>query len=347
MSVGPQPDAARIRAGIKAVSYYLPPDVLSNADLHLQFPEWSIEKIARKTGIIERHIAGPGVCASDLGVESARRLFAEHQIDPSTIDFLLFCTQSPDYPLPTTACLIQDRLKLPTSAGALDFNLGCSGFVYGLSLARGLIESGDARNVLLITAETYSKFIHPRDKSVRTIFGDGAAATLIAPASGTARLGPFVFGTDGRGGPNLIVPTGGMRNPAGTSPAPDEEDEDGNTRNRDSLYMNGGEVFNFTLQRIPRLVADLMAKAELVEADIDLYVFHQANDYMLEALRKKLKLPTEKFWVSMSHCANTVSATIPIALVDAMAAGRLQPGSRVMLAGFGVGYSWGGCIAQF
>ncbi|MEA2325859.1 MAG: 3-oxoacyl-[acyl-carrier-protein] synthase [Thermoanaerobaculia bacterium] len=333
-------------AAIQAISYYLPPRVLSNADLNEEFPEWSVDKIAEKTGILERHIADEDICASDLGVESALRLFREHDVDPAGIDFLMLCTQSPDYFLPTTACLMQDRLGIPTSAGALDFNLGCSGFVYGLSLARGLIESEAARNVLLITAETYSKFIHPRDKSVRTIFGDGAAATLIAGDSGRRGIGPFVFGTDGRGGPNLIVPTGGMRRHR-TGLAKDFDDGEGNTRNDDSLFMNGGEIFQFTLQRIPRLVDELLEKAGLAKGDIDLYVFHQANAFMLDALRKKLKLPQERFYASMAHCANTVSATIPIALADAISMGRLEAGSRAMLVGFGVGYSWAGCIAHF
>lgn len=326
-------------AAIKAVSYYLPPQVLSNDDINQEFPEWSVDKIARKTGILERHIADPEVCSSDLGVESAKRLFDEHGIEPASIDFLLFCTQSPDYFLPTTACLMQERLGIPETAGALDFNLGCSGFVYGLSLARGLVESGDAKNVLLITAETYSKFMHPRDKSVRTIFGDGAAATLVGNGADGASLGPFVFGTDGRGGRNLIVPTGGMRRP--------RAQDAGETSTDDALFMDGTEVFNFTLQRVPRMVIELMDRAGVTGDDIDLYVFHQANAWMLEALRKKLKLPDSKFFVSMATCANTVSATIPIALHEAIEKELVRPGSRVLLAGFGVGYSWAGCIARF
>lgn len=333
-------------AFIKAISYYLPPTVVSNADLNREFPEWPVERIAKKTGIAERRIADAETCSSDLGVASARRLFAEHDVDPASVDFLLFCTQSPDYFLPTTACLVQERLGLPDTVGALDFNLGCSGFVYGLSLARGLVESGDAKNVLLITAETYSKFIHPGDKSVRTIFGDGAAATLVSSGDKGGSLGPFLFGTDGRGGQNLIVPTGGMRHrePSG---ADEVTDYQANTRNGDSLYMNGGEIFHFTLKRIPQLVADLLAKSRLTDRDIDLYVFHQANRYMLEALRKKLDIAEDKFFVFLESCANTVSATIPIALSAAIADKRIVAGSRVMLVGFGVGYSWAGCIAQF
>jgi len=339
-----------MQAAIDAISYFLPADVLGNADLSEQHPEWSVDKIADKTGIARRHIASAQTCSSDLAVESARKLFAEHQVDPAQIDFVLLCTQSPDYFLPTTACLLQERLGLSDKVGALDFNLGCSGYVYGLSLARGLVQSGDAKRVLLITAETYSKFIHPHDKSARTIFGDAAAATIVSGSERSDELaptiGPFVFGTDGRGAKNLIVATGGMRDRR-TGIAADVTDDDGNVHNPDALYMNGAEIFTFTLKRIPPLVEAVLAKAGLRDDDIDLYVFHQANRFMLDALRKRMKIPEHKFYVYMAECGNTVSSTIPIALSHAMSEGRIRPGSRVALIGFGVGYSWAGCIARF
>jgi 3-oxoacyl-[acyl-carrier-protein] synthase-3 len=331
---------------IRAIRYHLPEKVLDNAELSRAFPEWSIEKIAEKTGIDRRHIAAENECSSDLGVAAAKRLFAEDGVDPRSIDFVLFCSQSPDYFLPTTACLIQDRLGLRQDVGALDFNLGCSGFVFGLSLARGLIATGDARNVLLITAETYSKFIHPKDKSARTIFGDGAAATLIsAEESGAPGLGPFVFGTDGRGANHLIVPTGGMRERA-VGRQPDVTDADGNVRNHDSLFMDGTEIFSFTLQRVPPMVDALLTRAGLQISQVDQFVFHQANKYMLEAIRKKMKIPPERFFVSLTETGNTVSATIPIALAQARTQGRVGAGSTVVLVGFGVGYSWGACVAR-
>ncbi len=162
---------------IKAISYYLPTDYLDNFNLSSIFPDWTAEKISDKVGIKKRHIAAADETAADLAEKSALKLFKEHCIDPSSIDFLLLCTQSPDYFLPTTACVLQNKLGLSTSIGALDFNLGCSGFVYGLSIAKGLISAGIAKNVLLITSETYSKHIHPLDKKNRTIFGDAAAAS--------------------------------------------------------------------------------------------------------------------------------------------------------------------------
>ena len=337
-----------MQAAVRAIEYYLPERTETTADLSTEFPDWSVDKIEEKTGIRERHIAAANECSSDLGVAAARKLFDSGACQPSEVDFLLLCTQSPDYYLPTTACLVQDRLGMPTSAGALDFNLGCSGFIYGLGLAQGLISSGQASNVLLLTAETYSKFINTGDRSVRTIFGDAAAATLLtAEDSQSPLIGPFVYGTDGSGGPNLIVPTGGTRCPRTAESAAMATDDGGNVRSRDNLFMNGPEIFNFTLDAVPRSVDDVLCKAGLRREDVDLFVFHQANRYMLEHLRKRLKIPPEKFQVSMAHCGNTVSSTIPIALKHAVTGGRIGPGSLSMLVGFGVGYSWGATLLRW
>lgn len=333
-------------ASIAAIEYYLPPKALTTEDLAAEFPEWGVEKIDAKTGIQKRHIAGEGVCSSDLAVAAAEKLFASGACQPAGIDFVLFCTQTPDYLLPPSACLIQERLGIPTSAGALDFNLGHSGYVYGLGLAQGLIASGQASNVLLLTAETYSKLIHREDRSVRTVFGDGAAATLLRPVEG-AGMGPFVYGTDGRGAPNLMVPAGGMREPRSSATAVASTDGNGNTRSRENLFMDGAEIFTFTLDAVPKLVAALLDKAAVGLDAIDLFVFHQANGYILEHLRKKAHIPKEKFVVAMSHCGNTVSSSIPIALKEAQLAGRLRPGDRVMLVGYGVGYSWGATLVRW
>lgn len=335
-----------VRAALRATASFLPSGRLTNDDLAAQFPDWTAAKILAKTGIAMRPIAAPGECASDLGVEAGRRLFAGGACAPGAVDFLIFVTQSPDYFLPATACIVQDRLGLPTSCGAIDVNQGCSGFVYGLGLAKSLVEAGTARNVLLITAETYSKHIHPCDKSVRTIFGDAAAATLVSGVSGNdPRLGPFVFGSDGRGAPNLIVPAGGMRQPWTAENGVATERESGNWRSDQHLYMNGPEIFTFTLAVVPKLVAGILEAWGHPAEDVDYFVFHQANRFMLEHLRGKLKVPAEKFCIDMEQVGNTVSATIPIALEGALAAGRVGPGSRVMLVGFGVGYSWAGCMA--
>ncbi len=341
-----------MQAILKAIEYYLPQRVLNNSQLCEVAPNWSPTKIQNKTGIEERHISEEEELSSDLAVKAAQKLFESGACQPEDIDYLFLCTQSPDYFLPTTACLLQQRLGLRTSCGALDFNLGCSGFVYGLGLAKGLIETGQARNVLLITAETYSKFITPQDMSVRTLFGDASAATLIQAVEVTnsepAAIGPFVYGTDGKGAKNLIVQSGGMRCPiAGFASGGGVEDADEHVLAPPTLYMNGPEIFLFTLEAVPDMVQAMLDRTGLTFDDFDLFVFHQANEYMLRHLRDKIRIPADRFYVSMSHCGNTVSSTIPIALKDAHSAGRLKPGDRLMLVGFGVGYSWGATMLRW
>ncbi len=330
-----------MKANIKAISYYLPESELTNDDINVDFPEWGIKKMSSKTGINSRHISASDEFASDLAIKAANKLFEEHSIDRQKVDFLLYCTQSPDYFLPTTACIIQDKLGLQTNIGALDFNLGCSGFVYGLSLAKGLIAGGMARNVLLITSETYSKFIHPKDKSNKTIFGDAAAATLITLDEGFCSIGNFIFGTDGRGAQNLIVRNGGIRNLL--KKGVDATDEYGNVKNDDNLQMNGTEIFNFTSDSIPLLTQSLLDKMDTALDKIDLFIFHQANKYMLNHLRKKIGIPEDKFFISMENCGNTVSSTIPIALYEAKKKGKLNSIKNCIIEGFGVGYSWAAC----
>ena len=339
-----------MKAKIEDIEYYLPERVLSNQDLAREFPDWSIGKIQGKTGIVQRHIAAKNECSSDLAVTAARRLFERTGHDPKEIDFVLLCTQSPDYFLPTTACLVQHRLGIPTTAGALDFNLGCSGFIYGLGMAQALILGEQASVVLLITAETYSKFIHPQDKSVRTLFGDAAAATLVTASpddTSSSRPAVYVYGTDGSGAGNLIVPAGGMRQRCSEETAQEISDESGNVRSLDHLFMNGAEIFTFTLAAIPDCVQRTLTKSGRTLDDVDLFVFHQANQYMLEHLRIKLKVPQEKFYVYLQECGNTVSSTIPIALKQAACEGKLKPGQTVMLVGFGVGYSWGAVLLEW
>ncbi|MEG1402202.1 ketoacyl-ACP synthase III [Bacteroides sp.] len=326
---------------IKAISYYLPEKVFDNIELAELFPEWSVDKIASKIGIDKRHISAECETASDMAVKAAECLFSEHNIDRNNIDFVLFCTQSPDYNLPTSACIIQHKLNLPTTIGALDFNLGCSGYIYGLSLAKGLVASGIASNVLLLTAETYTKYLHPKDKGNRTIFGDAATATLVSN-DGFAMLEQFSLGTDGSGAENLIVRKGGARQSGAKNDL--SFDENNNPISSDFLYMNGSEIFNFTQDAVPKLIADVLQKNELDKENINLFVLHQANKYMMNFLRKKMKIAEENFYYYMKDVGNTVSSTIPIALYHAQKEGYAC--GNVLLAGFGVGYSYGAVIIK-
>lgn len=326
-------------AYIKAISYYLPERVVTNEQLVTEFPEWSVEKIAKKVGINERHIAADNETAGDMAFMAAEKMIQEYQVDRNTIDFVLLCTQSPDYFLPSTSCIIQSRLGLPTKCGAFDFNLGCSGYEYGLAVAKGLIVGCLAKNVLLLTAETYNKHIHPKDKGNRTIFGDGASATLIS-TDGYAKIGDFVLGTDGSGYDRLIHKTGAMRHYA---PANDLHfDENNNPQSSDYLFMDGKSIFDFTSDTVPPMIEEALAKNMLKMVDVDLFVFHQANKYMINYLRKLMEIEKDKFFVYMETVGNTVSSTIPIALVEAKREGKLH--GNVVLAGFGVGLSYGATV---
>ena len=331
-------------AKIKALSYYLPEKKLTNAELAAQFPDWQGEKFAAKVGIDSRHLAAKDETAGDMAEKAARKLFEDYGISPKSVDFLLLCTQSPDYFLPTTACVLQSRLGIPTSAGAFDYNLGCSGAIYGLAIAKGLVSSGTAKNVLLITSETYSKYIHPSDTGNRSIFGDGAAACLVS-TDGFAEIGEFVLGTDGSHFRDLIVATGASKCPSMNGK--EEVDDEGHTRRDDFLYMNGGEIFNFTLDVVPPMVEQVLEKNNLQKKDVDYYVFHQANKFILKTLRTVCDIPKEQFYINLKDTGNTVSPTVFIALKDCLENDVIAKGQNVMIAGFGVGLSWGGTFLRF
>jgi len=337
-------------AYINGISYYLPEKVLTNKELSQEHPEWSVEKISQKTGILQRHIAEENEYSSDIAVRSIDIFFKGHTIRKSDIDFLLFCTQSPDYFLPTTACILQDRANLPKSCGALDFNLGCSGYVYGLGLAKGLVETGQANNILLVTSETYSKFIHQKDKSNKTLFGDASTVTLVTSQPNSdyfyARIEDFAYGTDGSGSEYLIVRNGSMK--GNKKDGTDQFDEEGNfVRNDNNLYMDGKAIFNFTAFEIPPLIEQTLKKNNLSIDEVNLFVFHQANAYMLDFVRNRCNIPKEKFYISIQDVGNTVSSTIPIALKRAIEDKTVNSHTHnILLAGFGVGLSMGAVILK-
>ncbi|NLW48205.1 MAG: ketoacyl-ACP synthase III [Firmicutes bacterium] len=325
-----------MRAFIKGIASYLPENIELNA------PE---SRLTKKTGIYERHIVNNNECSSDLAVKAAENLFAHYNFDKNKIDFIILCTQSPDYFLPTTACLLQHRIGLSNRCGAFDFNLGCSGYIYGLSIVKGLIESGQAQNVLLVTAETYSKWIHPEDGTVRPLFGDAATATLVCREDTDCEgLGAFQFGTDGSRGENLIVPAGGTRNPINCTPILDQIDEYGNKRTNHNLYMNGKAISEFALDVVPATVEAILNHMGYDRNAIDYYVFHQANKFMLDFLQQKCGLQGLPYWNKPDKYGNTVSSTIPLALQEISRVEQTSKLKKVMAIGFGVGLSWAGCL---
>ena len=327
---------------VRAISVYLPEGVLDNAELVRQFGTWTENKIYGKTGVSERRVVGDEK-VSDLAVAAGERLFEEHGIDRGSIDFLLLCTECPDYFLPATACIVQNRLGLRKDTGALDYNLGCSGFIYGLALAKGLVLGGVARRVLLITAETITRTIHPQDKSTRTLFGDAAAATLVE-ASAERGIGEFVLGTDGSGAERLIIPAGAWARPSSPETRVETKNKWGNVRTPENLYMDGPEILKSSMEVAPGCMNDTLERNGTSLDGLRLVVLHQASHMMLVKLRELLSIPEEKFVFNIEKYGNTVSSTIPIALYDSMRSGRLGKGDSVLVMWFGVGLSWGGTV---
>lgn len=333
-------DAKKIKrqAAIRAVVSYLPPTV-ERANLS--------GRMAREVGVEERHVVGDE-SAADLAVAAGEKFFRLYGIERRQIDFVLLCTQQPDYVLPTTACLVADRLGLSHGCGALDYNLGCSGYVYGLALAKGLVEAGMAQNLLLVTSCLYSTVIDPGDHATRPVFGDAATATLVsAVESETPLLDAFVFGTDGARYDRLIVPAGGSRHPRRSTEEVFETDKQGNVRSNYELFMDGQEIMLFTLREVPALVDDVLKKADLTREQLDYCVFHQANHFMLGYVQKKCQLMGVPFFNDVVKTGNTVSSSIPIGLEHILQEADPSELQRVLLAGFGVGLSWAGCIVDF
>ncbi len=321
-----------MKMAINAVEYYLPADSENGRSLQSDNSEWCIEEIEEKTGIVTRYISAPGQTATDMAVLAAEKLLCT-KANADDIDFLIFVTQSPDYALPTSACVLHDRLSLKLSCMSFDVNLGCSGYIYGLAIAGGLMEAGLARQGLLICSDTYSKYINKHDRSCRPLFSDAAAATHLVYDERDPLIS-FELGTDGSGFESLIVKVGGARH----TQDPEQEKQ---------LYMHGSNVFLFTLHRVPLCVQALLNKSGKDIDDIDLFIFHQASKLVIDSIVDRLGLPEKKVFTNYRDIGNTVSATIPIALNNAVAAGRLRAGDEVMLVGFGVGYSWGGCIIRW
>ncbi len=338
------------QAFIKAIDFYLPERVLDNHEIARMYPSWSSDSILEKIGIEKRHIAAENETTADMAISAVDNLFHNNSsIKKEDIDFFILCTQTPDFEIPTSACYIQHKLGLRKDIGAFDFNLGCSGFVYGLSIAKGLIETGQAKNILLVTSETYSKRIHPEDFKNISLFGDAAAATLISSEISEGVLAGqicnFQFGTDGEGYDKLIHFKSGIEIQSKKEKYCFEYSE--NSFGDDYLYMDGRAIFEFTLSAIPKLINYTVEKNDIEKGDVNLYVMHQANQFMLDAIRKRAKIPVEQFYISMKDKGNTVSSTIPLALFDALRDGSIKDSSNVLIAGFGVGLSMAGCLIKF
>ncbi len=335
-------------ACVQAISFYVPEKVETNADLQQQFGGKISEIVLKKVGVKKRHIATVGEPGSLLALKAAEKLFEEHSIRPEEIDALIYCSPHHDYITPSTSCVLQYKLGLNRSIATYDLTFGCSGYVYALSLARSITETFGFKKVLLLTANIITKYINPRDQASRIIFGDAGSATLVVAEENTEKgIKDFVFGTDGSGFEKIIIRHGADLKAADEDSWKEKTDEYGNVYSDGNFFMDGQAVLTFTMKNIPLLIEDTLRKNQLTKEDIDLFVLHQANDFMNEQVRKIAGIEKEKFYSHIEKYGNTVQATIPIALKAAMAEGKIKSGSKVFVAGFGTGFSWCATVINF
>jgi len=335
-----------MRSKITDISYYLPETVVSNSDLGKTHPDWDMSLINKRVGVDKRHIARKGETSLDLAIKACQPLFSYNNNLKNKIDGIIFCTQSPDYIMPPNACVLQKHLDIKSDTFAFDINLACSGYIYGLLLARSLIETNSANNILFITAETYSKFIHPDDRSSRVLFGDGAAASLISSSESSSGIIAIKCGASGQHYDKFMIPGGAHRMPRSSKTAKLQKDASGNYRTMENIIMDGMGVLAFVNSTIPNHIEIFLRENNFKKADITLFIFHQASKLALDSLSNLLELPSEKVFRNLSEIGNTVSASIPIALKQAIESKQVHSGDLVLLCGFGVGLSWGSAIIQ-
>ena len=316
---------------INRVEHYLPPEKETNQKI-LKLSGVSKNKITRmvkKIGISSRRIAGKNIFSNDLAFKAGKKILK--YITPSNVDYIIFCTNTPEYSLPTNACLLQDKLGLSQDIGAFDIILACSGYVYSLSVAKSLIVSNQAKNIILITSDTYSKFIKKDNASTRILFGDGASASLISSSRNKKSLNikNFIYGTDGSGYKNAVINNFGSR-------YWENQKKGGNF-----LDLNGPGIYDFALKKVPKAINDFLKKNAISINKIDFFIFHQANEFIIKNLQTKLKIPNSKVLMNMSHVGNTSSSSIPIVLSKYF--DKIPKNKNILLIGFGGGLSWGLC----
>ena len=321
--------------GIKAMSACVPKNVVYNKDLGYLIPQEEIDKTIQSIGVVERRVVDRDVCASDLCYKAAVQLMQDNNIAPESIDVLLFMSQTSDYRIPATAPVLQDRLGLPTSTLAIDLSLGCSGFVFALSTAFAYANMG--LRVLLLDGETFSKIVNKRDKVDWPLYGDGATATLVE--KGDYVESTFILNSDGSGKDAVII-RDGMRNPITPESLIEKKNDNGDIHNGLEVYMDGMDVFNFAMRRVPKGIKEIVEVTGTSMDDIDWLVFHQANKFMTDFFVKKLKFNIDKVPYCIQKYGNTSSTSVPLTIVSELY-GKLKDGDRVVMSGFGAGLSWG------
>lgn len=330
--------------GIRAVSACVPKNISSNYNLGYLIPEEEIEKTINSIGIKEKRIADKGVCSSDLCFKAAEKLISDNDIDIRTIDMLLFLSQTPDYKIPATSPILQERLGLPKTTACLDLSLGCSGYIYALSTAFSFASCTGIRRVLLLVGETFSKIVNPKDKVNAPLYGDGGTATLIEKGNFDETF--FILNTDGSGFGSVIVPSGQCRISSSIENLLESEKEDGNIRSDNEVFMDGMDVFNFALKVVPRSIKEVVETAGIKLENVDYLIFHQANRFMTDFIVKKLKFPLTQVPYCLDKYGNTSSASIPLTISSELS-GKLKSKASTVMCGFGAGLSWGTVFYTF
>lgn len=337
---------APTKTRIEALAYALPVATLTNEQLKQEHPDWDFERLGKRAGVFTRHIAAKNETALDFAFRACEQLESEGSLHKEEIDALIFCTQSPDYIMPPNSSILHAKLGLSANVMAFDITLACSGYVYGLQLADSLIRAGSARRVLLATSDTYSHYIHPGDRATRCLFGDGGAVSIISAAQGEGGIRAIRCGTAGRHYEKFIIPAGGMRQERSAETCRIVTDRSGNTRTAEHIRMDGLGVLSFFNSTVPCAVKEILAANQLQKSDIDLFVFHQASQIVLDTLCAALEIPQEKMVFDLAEVGNLVSASIPVALKRAFERGQARHGQSALLCGFGVGLSWGTALVD-
>ena len=328
--------------GIKALSACVPPDIVYNKDLGYLIPEEEIEKTINNIGIEQRRIAADDVTASDLCFKAAQQLMQDNDIAPESIDVLLFMSQTPDYRIPATSCLLQHRLGLPRESLCMDISLGCSGYLFALSTAFAYASMEGVNRVLLLDGETFSKIVNRRDKVDWPLYGDAGTATLIE--KGDYGESTFMFYTDGSG-ENALKIHAGMRNPITPESCVEREQEDGNIRSDLEVFMDGMDVFNFAISKVPKSIKLLLKETGKTIDDVDYMVFHQANRFMMDFFVKKLKADPARVPYCINKYGNTSSTSVPLTISSELS-GKLDGTHTMVLSAFGAGLSWCSAMLQ-
>jgi 3-oxoacyl-[acyl-carrier-protein] synthase III len=331
--------------GISGISAVVPKCTVNNYDTSSLFSENEIQKIVNMTGIIERRKADPKICSSDLCFNAAQELMNKMKIASNQIDLLIFLSQTPDYRQPATAPILQYRLGLPKTVGAFDINLACSGFIYGLSTAFAYASIQGIDRVLLLVGETLSKIVSDRDRATSLLFGDAATAILIEKNPKYAQSF-FSLNSDGSGSKILYIPSGGYRSQSNSLSTEYKACDDGSIRSDENLYMDGMEVFNFTMREIPSDIKRLIAFSQTDLSNINYICFHQANKFMTNYIVEKLKYPLERVPYSLDKYGNTSAVSIPLTIVSELRE-KLKKNDKVLMSGFGGGLSWGSALITF